>query len=173
MIRKTILILSIIMQVSVTKAQEANGVAAYSGKGLRMECAVSIRINSTPEKIWKIMTKAKDFPKWNSTIISLEGEIALKEKIKLVSTVAPDRTFKIKVSKMQAPTLMQWSDGFAPMFLGVRSFITEIQKDGSCIFTMREVYSGLMLPMIKKSLPDFRPSFEQFVADLKTEVEKN
>lgn len=161
------------MQVSMSKAQEANGVAAYSGKGLKMQCAVSIRINSTPERIWEIMTTAKNFPIWNSTIISLEGDIAMKEKITLVSTVAPDRTFKIKVSKMEKPTLMQWSDGFAPMFRGVRSFITEPQEDGTCIFTMKEVYSGLMLPMIKKSLPDFRPSFEQFVADLKTEAEKN
>lgn len=161
------------MTATLSKAQEPNGVAAYSGKGLKMQCAVSIRINAAPEKIWQIMTTAENFTKWNSTIVSLEGPIKLKNKITLVSTVAPDRTFKIKVSKMEHPTLMQWSDGFAPMFRGVRSFITEPQADGTCIFTMKEVYSGLMLPMIKKSLPDFRPSFEQFVADLKTEAEKN
>ena len=37
---------------------------------------------------------------------------------------------------------------------------------------MEEVFSGLMLPMIKGSLPDFGPSFEQWVADLKAEAER-
>lgn len=39
-------------------------------------------------------------------------------------------------------------------------------------FTMSEVYTGLMLPMIAGSLPDFRPTFEQYVSDLKKEAEK-
>ena len=35
----------------------------------------------------------------------------------------------------------------------------------------REVFSGVMLPMIKGSLPDFAPSFEAYAADLKREAE--
>jgi hypothetical protein len=34
------------------------------------------------------------------------------------------------------------------------------------------VFSGLMLPMIAGSLPDFGPSFETYVADLKREAER-
>jgi hypothetical protein len=36
---------------------------------------------------------------------------------------------------------------------------------------MVEVFRGLMLPMIKGSLPDFGPPFEQYAADLKREAE--
>jgi hypothetical protein len=34
-----------------------------------------------------------------------------------------------------------------------------------------EVFSGVMLPMIKGSLPDFAPSFEAYAEDLKREAE--
>jgi len=43
--------------------------------------------------------------------------------------------------------------------------------DGSTEFRMEEVFSGLMLPLIKGSLPDFAPSFEAYAADLKREAE--
>jgi len=45
--------------------------------------------------------------------------------------------------------------------------------DGSTAFSMTEVLSGVMLPMIKSSLPDFGPSFETYAADLKREVERS
>jgi hypothetical protein len=67
---------------------------------------------------------------------------------------------------------MVWSDGFAPMFRGVRTYTLTENADGTTGFSMREVFSGLMLPMIRGSLPDFGPPFEQFAADLKCEAER-
>ncbi len=36
---------------------------------------------------------------------------------------------------------------------------------------MTEVFSGLMLPMAAGRLPDFKPIFERYAADLKREAE--
>jgi hypothetical protein len=36
---------------------------------------------------------------------------------------------------------------------------------------MVEVFAGVMLPLIKRSLPDFRHPFERFAADLKQAAE--
>jgi hypothetical protein len=36
---------------------------------------------------------------------------------------------------------------------------------------MQEVFTGIMLPMIKGSLPDFGPAFETYAADLKRAAE--
>jgi hypothetical protein len=36
---------------------------------------------------------------------------------------------------------------------------------------MTEVLSGLMLPLARKSLPDFAPVFETYAADLKRAAE--
>jgi hypothetical protein len=85
--------------------------------------------------------------------------------------VAPERVFKPKVTELVAPSRMVWSDGMAPMFKGVRTFTLTPRGEGSTDFSMVEVLSGAMLPMIKGSLPDFGPPFEQYAADLKREAE--
>ena len=116
------------------------------------------------------MTNAADFPRWNSTVKSIEGRIALGQTIKLIATISPTRTFNLKVIEFIPEKRMVWSDGNA-MFKGVRTYTTTPKADGSTDFTMAEVYTGLMLPMIAGSLPDFGPAFEQYLSDLKREAE--
>ena len=66
---------------------------------------------------------------------------------------------------------MTWSDGMAPMFKGVRTFTLVPAPDGCTEFRMKEEFSGLMLPMIKGSLPDFGPVFEAYAEDLRRAAE--
>jgi hypothetical protein len=145
--------------------------ATKSATTFRMSCAVSIDIAAAPDRIWALLTDAADFPRWNSTIARIGGTIAEGEKLALEVPAAPGRTFRPKVTELQAARRMVWSDGTAPMFKGVRTFTLDPQSDGSTRFTMEEVFSGIMLPMIKGSLPDFAPSFEAYAADLKHEAE--
>ena len=58
-----------------------------------------------------------------------------------------------------------------PMFRGERTFTLTPRGDGTTDFSMVEVFSGVMLPMIKGSLPDFVPVFEHYARDLKREAE--
>ena len=138
----------------------------------RLEVAVAIDIDAPRERIWGLITDASRIPEWNSTITSLSGSIKEGEKIELKSTLDPSRTFKLKVSDVVANEQMKWSDGFAPMFRGVRTYRLEDLGGGRTRFSMSEVLSGLMLPMIAGSLPDFAPSFEAWAADLKREAER-
>jgi hypothetical protein len=75
------------------------------------------------------------------------------------------------VSAFDAGRSMVWSDGMAPMFKGVRTFTLEPHEDGTTIFSMTERFSGLMLPVIRGSLPDFGPIFETYAKDLKRAAE--
>jgi uncharacterized protein YndB with AHSA1/START domain len=137
----------------------------------RMDCAITTTIQAPPEKIWKLLTDAAAFPTWNSTVTSLEGEIAEGQTLKLKVPTAPKQVFKPKVSRVEAARSMTWSDGMAPMFKGVRTFTLTPNADGSTVFSMKEEFSGLMLPMIKRSLPDFAPVFETYAEDLKRAAE--
>jgi hypothetical protein len=67
---------------------------------------------------------------------------------------------------------MIWSDGFAPLFKGVRTFELEPRDDGSTDFLMEERFSGVLFALTKRMLPDFRPIFEAFAGDLKREAER-
>ncbi len=137
----------------------------------RLSYSIVARIDAPPERIWALLTDAGDFPRWNSTVTSIAGTIAQGEKIVLKVPIAPDREFKIKVTEMSAPRRMVWADGFAPMFRGERTFTLTPSDGGETTFEMTEVFSGLMLPMIAGSLPDFSPAFEAYAADLKAEAE--
>ena len=117
------------------------------------------------------MTDAKHFPEWNSTVTSIDGDIALGHKLALKVPLDPKRTFRPKVTKLVANQAMEWSDGFAPMFRGVRTFTLAPKSEGITEFTMTEVLSGVMLPMIRGSLPDFGPAFETYASDLKRTAE--
>lgn len=148
----------------------ANGKALKGKKAYRMDYKVGIAINASPETIWAVLTNAADYPNWNSTIDSIEGTIALDEKIKLHAKISPKRAFKLKVSEFSPSTKMVWSDGNA-MFKGVRTYTLEAMGNDTTVFTMHEVFTGAMLPMIKSSLPDFTNDFEAFAADLKRKAE--
>jgi hypothetical protein len=67
---------------------------------------------------------------------------------------------------------MTWTGGFAPIFKGVRTFALKQQSDGSTDFAMEERFSGLILPLVKGSLPDFGPVFARYANDLQREAER-
>ncbi|MBX3187186.1 MAG: SRPBCC domain-containing protein [Labilithrix sp.] len=138
----------------------------------RMSCEITCTIRASAEEIWALLTDAADLPRWNSTVASLGGTIELGQRLELRVSTVPDRTFKPRVTRFEPARSMEWSDGTAPMFKGVRTFTLTPNDDGSTDFTMVEVLSGVMLPLVKGSLPDFGPSFEAYAADLKREAER-
>lgn len=146
--------------------------ATKSGSAFRMDCAVRTTIRASSDRIWALLTDAAGFPRWNSTVTSIEGEIADGRRLELKVPAAGERVFKPKVSIVVPGRSMVWSDGMAPMFKGVRTFTLTPNDDGSTEFSMREEFSGVMLPMIKGSLPDFAPVFETYAEDLKRAAEE-
>lgn len=151
---------------------EPTGRAQKNKSAFRLEHAVAVNVRAKPEILWNLLTDAAGFPAWNSTVTSIDGEIAKGNRLALRVPAAPERVFKPKVIELEPGRRMVWSDGMAPMFRGVRTFTLEPREDGSTDFTMVEVFSGLMVPMIAGSLPDFGPAFEQYSADLKREGER-
>ena len=152
-------------------AIQADGKATTTKDTFRMEVAVGITIQAPPAKIWALLTNADDFPRWNSTIESIQGKIAPGETIHLHAKIAPDRTFKLRVTTYQPDERMVWQDG-TPLFQGVRQYTLTSRSSGATEVAMAETFSGLMLPLIARSLPDQGPSFERFLADLKAEAER-
>jgi hypothetical protein len=139
----------------------------------RMTCAIRCTIDASPDRVWSLLTDAGGFPRWNSTVSRIGGAISLGEKLEIQVPAAPGRTFKPRVTAFEPRARMVWSDGAAPMFKGVRTFTVASSSGGATAFSMEEVFSGVMLPLIAGSLPDFGPIFETYAADLKREAERS
>jgi len=126
---------------------------------------VSQPLPAAPERAWNLLTDAPGFPKWNSTVTSIEGRIALGEKLAIKVPLAPGRVFRPRVVEVVPGTRMVWADGVAPFFVGRRTFTLAPDPTG-CRFTMSEVFRGVAIPMARGSLPDFREAFDRYAADL-------
>jgi uncharacterized protein YndB with AHSA1/START domain len=148
----------------------ADGRTRRTKTTFRLEYAVAIDIAAPPSRLWSLLTDAADFPRWNTTVTSIEGRIADGERI-AVRVPISERVFKLSVRDVVPDQRMTWSDGMAPMFKGERTFVLTPGADGTTEFTMSEKFAGLMLPMIKGQLPDFGPVFEQYARDLKRAAE--
>src|SRR5579864_332850 len=125
-------------------------------------------IRATPETIWTILTDAPRYSVWDSGVERVEGRIASGETIKVISKVNPGRTFPVKVTQFDPARRMTWTGGMPlGLFRGVRTFTLTPDGNGATEFSMREEYTGLLAPMIFRSIPDLNPSFQQFAAGLK------
>jgi hypothetical protein len=134
-------------------------------------CGVEVNIRASADSIWRLLTDAKGFPRWNSTVTGIDGQIREGERL-MLRVPGTDRTFTPRVSGVVPGERMTWTGGFAPLFKGVRTFELKPRGDGSTDFTMTERFSGLLLPLLKGSLPDFGPVFERYALDLKQEAER-
>jgi hypothetical protein len=133
----------------------------------------SSTIAAAPEAIWAILTDGGAYADWDSGVQRVEGTIAPGEKLKVVSEANPGRAFPVKVTEFQPGRSMTWSGGMPlGLFKGVRMFALVPEDGGGTRFTMREEYSGPMLPLIWRSMPDLQPSFDKFAAGLKARAER-
>jgi hypothetical protein len=129
-------------------------------------------IDAAPGTIWSILIDAPSYSQWNSGVKQVEGRIAPEEKIKVISEANPGRAFAVKVTSFQPGKAMTWSGGMPlGLFKGVRTFTLSPQGTGATKFTVREVYTGPLLPLIWKSMPDLQPSFNKFAEGLKKRAE--
>jgi hypothetical protein len=134
--------------------------------------ATAITIGAPAESIWSILTDASGYPIWNSTVEKITGRIAPGEKVTVHAKVTPGRAFPLTVTAFEPARRMVWTGGMPlGLFTGTRTFTVTPQPDGSVAFAMREEFSGLLAPLITRSIPDLRPAFDAFAGDLKRRAE--
>jgi hypothetical protein len=133
----------------------------------------AVTIAAAPAAVWSILTDAKGYPSWGSGVERVEGTIAPGERIKVHSEVRPGRAFPVTVDRAEDGETMTWTGGMPlGLFRGVRTFTLTPNGSGGTEFRMREEYSGPLLGLIWKSMPDLGPSFEQFASGLKARAEQ-
>jgi uncharacterized protein YndB with AHSA1/START domain len=144
----------------------SNGKARTIKKTFNRETAVSIDIQADQSIIWALLTNSSDFPRWNSTVISISGTIALGEKIKVKAKLDPKREFKLKVKEFEADKRLVWGDA-----MGTRVFTLTSIGDNLTNFSMVEKIGDPLFPLFAKMIPPFDDPFEQYANDLKNEAE--
>jgi uncharacterized protein YndB with AHSA1/START domain len=141
------------------------GRATTIRKTFSRETSVSTEIQADPGIVWALLTHAPDFPRWNSTVVSIKGDIRPGGDIQLKSTLDEKRIFKLKIKEFQPEQRLVWGDS-----MGQRVYTITLKNTG-VIFTMTEKIGGIFFPFFAKYIPPFDESFERFAVDLKKESE--
>ncbi len=129
-------------------------------------------IAAGPDAVWAVLSDSAGWPAWDSGVEAVEGRLAPGEKIKIRTRATPGRSFAVKVTAWEPPCRLQFTGGM-PMglFRGVRTYTVSGDTAGSTTFRLREEYTGPLVGLIWRSIPDLGPSFEQFARGLKQRVE--
>ena len=132
----------------------------------------TIQINASTEKVWNILTKISEWGEWNTTIENIEGSIAPGSKVTVRAKAMPERAFPLKVSDFVPNKSMVWSGGIPlGLFTGKRTFTITSDEENVTNFSMSENFTGLLAPLITRSIPDLQPSFDEFSTCLKKHAE--
>jgi hypothetical protein len=140
--------------------------AITTKKFFSRETTITETIQAKTSAVWQILVEINNYPKWNSTIVSITGDLKEGGKIELISKLDPSRKFNLKVLEFEPNKKLVWGD-----MMGKRTYLLSENSDGQTQFTMTEKIGGLMFPLFAKMIPPFDDSFEQFIKDLKVEAE--
>ena len=136
-----------------------------------LEYEATTTIDAPAAKIWAVLVDTAKWPQWDPSCERIEGQVALGNKIKAFTKLSPGRAFPVKVTDLVPNEKMTWSGGMPlGLFKGERTFVLR-EDGGHTVFTLREVFSGPMLRLIGKSIPNMTEAFEKFAAGLKQRAE--
>ena len=141
-----------------------------------MEIQTQIDIDAPPERVWTVLT---DFERqaWNPFLREIRGEV--REGARLYVRLGPPdgsvNTFKPVVTRVEPDRAFSWLGtlGAGWVFRGEHSFRLEPLGAGRTRFHHGEVFGGLLVPLLRKSLDtDTRRGFEAMNRALKAEAER-
>lgn len=137
----------------------------------------SINVNATTDQVWSVLTDFESYPQWNPFIREIRGTVEVGAR--LFARLGPPNgkimTFKPVVTKAEVGKAFSWlgTIGGSWLFSGEHQFELEQLSTGQTRFHQREVFGGMLLPLLKGSLDtDTRRGFELMNVALKEEVEK-
>jgi len=132
-----------------------------------------IKIDCPPDVIWSVLTDVDRYSEWAAGIHRLTGQLVNGEVLQLSTKSKPQRPMSLVVNRLVPPKTFTLSGGLPlNLFRGDRTFTLTQNLDGTTEFSVSEVFSGLLEPLLGRVLPDLTPSLEAFAADLNQRCER-
>lgn len=136
----------------------------------------NIVIDSTPEKIWDVLTNFEEYELWNPFMTKVVGNISLGSKIEVnIKTIGgKNRSYYPIITKCETNKELRWKGkSFLPgVFDGERIFVLEKSGDDKVSFSHKEIFSGLGVKLVGNKLNEnLREGFVRMNEALKVRAE--
>jgi len=141
-------------------------------KELRSE----IEIEASAERVWRMLTDFDAYPEWNPFIRIVSGRPEVEERLVVRMRPSGTRgmTFRPTVTKVEPNRHLRWLGHLLVpgIFDGEHIFeIEELERD-RVRFVQREVFKGLLVPLLARSLDtDTQRGFEEMNRALRERIE--
>jgi hypothetical protein len=137
-----------------------------------MEIKTQITINTTPDKVWAVLTDFDNYPNWNPFVTSLTGDVRVGNKItvRIEPPGASVNNFRPTVTAFEPNKKLSWLGVFLfrGIFDGEHKFELSNNGNGTTTFIQQEKFIGLLVPFFKKMLDsNIRRGFEALNNKLK------
>lgn len=136
----------------------------------------NIVIDSTPEKIWDVLTNFEEYELWNPFMTKVVGNASLGSKIEVnIKTISgKNRSYYPIITKYETNKELRWKGkSFLPgVFNGERVFVLEKSDDDKVSFSHKEIFSGLGVKLVGNKLDEsLREGFVRMNEALKVRAE--
>jgi hypothetical protein len=142
------------------------------------ELRTEIEIAASPEVVWAILTDFAAFSQWNPFIKEASGEQKVGGKLR-IRVVPPGggkgMVFKPTLLAFETNRELRWRGrlGIPGLFDGEHGFTLEPIEGGRTRLTQREIFSGVLIPLLARSLDDgTKKGFDAMNLALKERAEK-
>lgn len=136
----------------------------------------NIVIDSTPEKIWDVLTNFEEYELWNPFMTKVVGNASLGSKIEVnIKTISgKNRSYYPIITKCETNKELRWKGkSFLPgVFDGERVFVLEKSDDDIVSFSHKEIFTGLGVKLVGNKLDEnLREGFVRMNEALKVRAE--
>ena len=136
-----------------------------------------IAISAPAERVWSLLMDFPSYARWNPFIRSIEGNPSVGQSLDVFIQPpgAKGMRFRPTVLALKAEHEFRWKGRFLVpgLFDGEHGFILEPQSQGGIIFHQGELFSGILVPLFKRSLEGAtKQGFVAMNEALKREAEK-
>lgn len=132
--------------------------------------SVTQTITASPIRVWTVLTHLDQYGEWAPRTDSIEGQAIAGSRI-TVHHPSGKKTV-LQITELIPEQKMVLKGGLAfNLLTGERTYTLTAQSANTTIFTMTEVFKGVLMPILGRMIPDMTEGFEAFANALKTRSE--
>lgn len=135
-----------------------------------MQYRASTAIAAPAQAVWDVLVDVDRWHEWDPNVERVDGQAILGGRIK-VHTSLSSTTIPVDVAEFEPPHRMVWRGGMPlGLMTGTRTFSLS-ETGGVTSVDVHEVFSGPLVGIMGRFMPDLQPSFDAHVEGLRARLE--
>ncbi|NUQ89251.1 MAG: SRPBCC domain-containing protein [Glycomyces artemisiae] len=120
-------------------------------------------LEARANEVWAVLTDFPAYGEWNPFIREISGLLAEDERLEttFVQGNGKPMTFRPRVLRVSPARQIRWLGKLGPggLFDGEHYFVLEPQQDGTTVLTHGERFTGILVPLMARTLGDTERGF--------------